>query len=231
MRKFKSGMWNKILFTIKTDMRSHSQGGSKGEWTDHKYTADEMLPQDKRKLDSLQWKMTNKVAKDYVELLLGWSRPREKYQDVQGMEPVHELSLDQGFGKSMAKKALGNRGILGRLKQKLFSGQQSNNLISVVFQLDDPNDYKVIERKDNQDKEMDTSTEQGNEKPQEQVVNESASRTFDFTMRLDDDAMMKLLGESIQEDEETLGLARQVCEERSEQSVNKLIDDCLVRMV
>ena len=50
-----------------------------------------MLPQDKRKLDSLQWKMTNKVAKDYVALLLGWSRPKEKYNDAQGMEPTQDL--------------------------------------------------------------------------------------------------------------------------------------------
>jgi hypothetical protein len=33
----------------------------------------------------------------------------------------------------MAKRALGNRGILGRLKQKLFSGQQSSNVITVAF--------------------------------------------------------------------------------------------------
>lgn len=58
----------------------------------------------------------------------------------------------------MAKKALDNRGILGRLKQKIFSGQQSNNLISVVFQLDDPNDYTVVERKEDKNKEIDTST-------------------------------------------------------------------------
>ena len=58
----------------------------------------------------------------------------------------------------MAKKALDNRGILGRLKQKIFSGQQSNNLISVVFQLDDPNDYTVIERKEDKNKEIYTST-------------------------------------------------------------------------
>ena len=58
----------------------------------------------------------------------------------------------------MAKKALDNRGILGRLKQKIFSGQQSNNLISVVFQLDDPNDYTVVERTEDKNKEIDTST-------------------------------------------------------------------------
>ena len=47
----------------------------------------------------------------------------------------------------MAKKALGNRGILGRLKQKLFSGQQSSNVITVAFQLADPNDgWEVVEK-------------------------------------------------------------------------------------
>ena len=49
----------------------------------------------------------------------------------------------------MAKKALDNRGILGRLKQKIFAGGQSNNVISVAFQMADPNDgWKLIEEKD-----------------------------------------------------------------------------------
>ena len=124
-------MLNKILFAIKTDMRSHTSAGVKNQWTDHKYTADEdLLPQEKRRLNSLQWKMTNKVANDYISLLLGWSRERVMYKDEKGMEPVNPLKEDSGFGKSMANKALGNRGILGRLKQKIFSGQQSNNVIS-----------------------------------------------------------------------------------------------------
>lgn len=228
-RKFKSGMLNKILFTIKDDMRSHSQGGTKGEWTGHKYTADEMLPQDKRKLDSLQWKMTNKVAKDYVALLLGWSRPKEKYNDAQGMEPTQELQQDTGFGKSMAKKSLDNRGILGRLKQKLFSGQQSNNLISVVFQLSDPNDYKLIERP-KKDDDIDTSIEDDDQNPQEQV-NESTN-SFDFTMKLDDDTMMKLLEESLNEpDDETMDLARSICEESNSEKVSKLVDNCVMKLV
>ena len=71
--------------------------------------------------------------------------------------PAEKLKQDSGFGASMAKKALGNRGILGRLKQKLFSGGQSNNVISVAFQLADPNDgWKLIDEKDkpiNQDDE------------------------------------------------------------------------------
>ena len=79
-RKFKSGFLNKMIFAIKTDARSHSSSDHKNDMTNHKYTADEMLPQDKKKLDSLQWKMTNKVAKDYISLLLGWSRPKEMHK-------------------------------------------------------------------------------------------------------------------------------------------------------
>ena len=46
----------------------------------------------------------------------------------------------------MAKKALSNRGLLGRLRQKLFSSGQSNNVISVAFQLADWNDgWKEVE--------------------------------------------------------------------------------------
>lgn len=59
-----------------------------------------------------------------------------------------QLSIDQKFGKQMADKALGDRGILGRLKQKLFAGGQSNNVISVAFQLADPNDgWKLVDEK------------------------------------------------------------------------------------
>jgi hypothetical protein len=50
------------------------------------------------------------------------------------------MEMDTAFGKKMAGKALGNRGILGRLKQKVFAGGQSNNVISVAFQFADPND-------------------------------------------------------------------------------------------
>ena len=91
----------------------------------HKYTADEMLPQDERKLDSISWKMTNKVAKDYISMLLGWSRDKIKIVDGESQRaaPEAELKQDSGFGKKMADKALNNRGILGRMKQKLFSGQ------------------------------------------------------------------------------------------------------------
>lgn len=47
------------------------------------------------------------------------------------------MDRDEAFGKEMAKKALNNRGILGRLKQKIFSGGQSSNVISVCFQMAD----------------------------------------------------------------------------------------------
>lgn len=77
-RKFKSGFLNKMIFAIKTDAMSRAhKTGKEGDMAGHKYTADEMLPQDKRKLDSLQWKMTNQVAKDYISMLLGWSRKKE----------------------------------------------------------------------------------------------------------------------------------------------------------
>ena len=140
-RKFKSGFLNKMIFAIKTDIRSRSPKDSIGTMAGHKYTADEMLPADKRKLDSIQWKMTNKVAKDYITFLMGWSRKKELYKETNPPEPVDKkLKKDEGFGKTMADKALGNRGILGRLKQKIFSGGQSNNVISVAFMMADPND-------------------------------------------------------------------------------------------
>ena len=152
-RKFKSGLLNKAIMAIKTDARSRQQSGS---MAGHKYTADEMLPQDERKLDSISWKMTNKVAKDYISMLLGWSRDKIKIVEGESQRaaPEAELKPDSGFGKQMADKALNNRGILGRMKQKLFSGQQNSNTIQVVFQLADPNDgWKVVEQKEEGDKE------------------------------------------------------------------------------
>lgn len=152
-RKFKSGILNGIINVIKTDAMSRSTGAASGktEMSGHKYTADEMLPGDKRKLDGLQWKMTNKVAKDYITFLLGWSRKKEKFIDEKTEQPrpkQENLGVDQAFGKSMADKALSNRGILGRLKQKLFSGGQSNNVVSVAFQMADPEDgWKLVDEK------------------------------------------------------------------------------------
>ena len=146
--KFKSGLLNKMIFAIKTDARSHISPDAKyrDKMADHKYTADEMLPQDEKKLDSIKWKMTNKVAKDFIAELLGWSRSKEKKVDEDGNEiPVHALKKDAGFGKMMADKALGNRGMLGRLKQKLFAGGQKSESISVAFQMADMNDgWKLV---------------------------------------------------------------------------------------
>ena len=140
-RKFKSGFLNKMIMGIKTVGRMGTPDSAKTSMSDHKYTADEMLPQDKRKLDSLQWKMTNKVANDYISLLLGWSRPKEMYKENgQPMPTAKTPERDEAFGNEMAKKALSNRGLLGRLRQKLFSSGQSNNVISVAFQLADWND-------------------------------------------------------------------------------------------
>jgi hypothetical protein len=141
-RKFKSGILNKMIYAIKTDAMSRAhKTGKEGDMAGHKYSADQMEPSDKRKLDSLQWKMTNKVAKDYISMLLGWSRKKEYTMGEDGTpKPTGELKPDEAFGAEMAKKALNNRGILGRLKQKILSGGQSNNVISVAFQMADWND-------------------------------------------------------------------------------------------
>ena len=84
--------------------------------------------------------MTNKVAYDYIKYLLGWSRDKKKMRNGTGFLPYGELVSDPGVGQSMAKAALGNRGFMSRMKQKIFAGGQSNNVISVAFQMADPND-------------------------------------------------------------------------------------------
>ena len=102
--------------------------------TGHKYNMDTMEPADKKKLEKIQWNMTNKVCKDYISLLLGWSRKKTYIENEKGEKKFAEpLKPDTGFGKSMAKKALSNRGILGRLRQKLFAGGQNSNTISIAF--------------------------------------------------------------------------------------------------
>ena len=55
-------MLNALIMGLKTAARARTSVGGETEWTGHKYTADEMLPQDIRKLDGIQWKMTNKVT-------------------------------------------------------------------------------------------------------------------------------------------------------------------------
>ena len=83
-RKYKSGMLNGIINAVKTSAMARSAGTAAAsnpeghpEWqSGHKFTADEMLPADVKKLDSIRWKMTNKVAKDYVTYLLGWKRKK-----------------------------------------------------------------------------------------------------------------------------------------------------------
>lgn len=87
-RKFKSGFLNKILNVVKTEMRAHSASNVKTKWTGHEYTSDEMLPEDEKKLEKIQWKMTNKVAKDYIRLLLGWTRTKQKKVVDNVMMPV-----------------------------------------------------------------------------------------------------------------------------------------------
>ena len=146
-KKFKSGLLNAALRAIRTDAMSHAmpdvkQQAGQDSMIGHKFTYDEMLPDEKKKLDSLQWKMTNKVAKMFISTFLGWSRKKEKYV-VEGTEdplPMHNLVVDEKFGKQMADKALNDRGLMGRLVQKTFSGGQANNVVSVAFQMADPND-------------------------------------------------------------------------------------------
>ena len=49
----------------------------------------------------------------------------------------------------MAKKALNDRGIFGRLKNALFAGGTDGSTITVAFQLDDPhNGWTIVEKKD-----------------------------------------------------------------------------------
>ena len=148
--KFKSGFLNKMIFGIKTIGRMGTPDSAKTSMSGHKYTKDEELnASEKRKLDSLKWKMTNKVAKDYISLLLGWSRKKTYTIEGDKKKPVDSLKPDKGFGDSMAKKALGGRGFFGRLKQQLFSGQQKSESISVAFQFADPNDgWKFVESKE-----------------------------------------------------------------------------------
>ena len=64
-RKFKSGMLNKMIYAIKTDAMKNAPPGVQANDTNkfgHKWSADTMEDSEKRKLDSIRWKMTNKVA-------------------------------------------------------------------------------------------------------------------------------------------------------------------------
>lgn len=110
-------MLNALIMGLKTAARARTSVGGETEWTGHKYTADEMLPQDIRKLDGIQWKMTNKVTYDYIKYLLGWSREKNKVRSGTGFMPFSsELSSDPSFGQTMAKRALGERGFMSRLR-------------------------------------------------------------------------------------------------------------------
>ena len=150
-KTFKSGLINAFIRAVKTDARAHTSQDAKTQWTNHKYTYDEMLPQEKKKLDSLQWKMTNKVAYSFLTSFLGWSRDKEKYIDESTGKPLPKqgvLDIDEKLGKSLAKSAMGDRGLWGRFKQKMFSGGQANNVISLSFQLADPEDgWKLVDEK------------------------------------------------------------------------------------
>ena len=114
-------------------------------------------------MNSIKWKMTNKVAKDFISLFCGWSRSKKEMyqeQDEGGVGIVYVptkdsvLTQDKGFGDSMAKKALNGRGIFGRLKNALFAGGTDGSTITVAFQLDDPhNGWTIVEKKDAEGKE------------------------------------------------------------------------------
>ena len=126
-------MLNGIIRAVKTAAAAQTVGtNAQSSISGHKWSYDEMEPSEKKKLDSIQWKMTNKVVKDYITYLLGWKRKKEytKKLNADGdevVDPTEGLSPDTGLGAKFAKNALGGRGFFGRLKQKLFAGGQSNN--------------------------------------------------------------------------------------------------------
>ena len=219
--KFKSGFLNKAIMAIKTDIMSrvatNAQGASKGAGGDqmagHKYVKDEMLDHERRKLDNIQWKMTNKVAKDFISMLLGWSRKKELIQNGTDVRPAQEkLTKDEGFGQEMADKALDNRGILGRLKQKIFGGQ-SNNVISVAFQMADYNDgWTVVSP---------SVVPEGKQETPIAEVFESTKDPFEGELFLEDDGNM---------DSRRHDILMDVCIGKPD-SVDILIEDCLIEQV
>ena len=229
-RKFKSGLLNRVIMGVRNTMRDQLSDAAKAHLpkssTEH-LSPDEMTAADKRKLDGIQWKMTNKVAKDYVSMLLGYSRKKEMYQEAPGeYKPTEELKEDSGFGKQMAKKALGGRGILGRLKQKIFSGGQSNNVISIAFMVADYNDgWTVVEKKDDKIGDIPSDGSKGVESEAEPVSEsmegfDPFADVFvegeDFSMPLEGSPRHQIL--------------ESVCHGDAD-SVDKLVENCLVGKV
>jgi hypothetical protein len=105
---------------------------------------------------------------------------------------------------------LGNRGILGRIRQKLFAGGQSNNVISVAFQLADYRD--------------------GWEKVQPENVDNTGRTEIDSDKSADKEPA-KPTSESLDpfyEDfmEERMELVKEVCE--GKRDVDSLIEHCLL---
>lgn len=201
-RKFKSGMLNKMIYAIKTDAMKNAPPGVQANDTNkfgHKWSADTMEDGEKRKLDSIRWKMTNKVANDYIRLLLGWTRKKEMYMEDGNYKPMQEvgdMTRDDAFGKEMAKKALGNRGILGRLKQKLFSGQQSSNTISVAFQMADFGDgWELVELRGDNDvgggeaAPEDSKKQEKEEQPKKKEEMAAESITQEYVSNLIDECL------------------------------------------
>ena len=186
-----------------------------------------MQPSEKKKLESIRWKMTNKVARDFISLFCGWSRSKKEMYQEQGDNGIEyvptedsKLNQDKGFGDSMAKKALSGRGILGRLKNALFAGGTDGGTITVAFQLDDPhNGWTIVEKKeqdvpDDKEKEKDkggkpdSSDEGGGESGGEDEVSESYDPFYEDFM------------------EERMGLVKEVCE--GNENVDALIEHCLL---
>ena len=221
-RKFKSGLLNKALDTWKTAAMAVAPDGSQNKG--QKFSADELTDANKRKLDSIQWKMTNKVAKDYITLLLGKKRSKKMYEAPD--EPVEkELVDDAAFGKEMAAKALSNRGILGRLKQKIFANQQANNAISVVFQLADPGDgWEIIERESQASNAPDVNADA--------EVEVSESRNIEVVKVEDDFGLdeisttLKYVFEGGDIESERYKMVKNACINGT--GIDRLVDDCIV---
>lgn len=147
-RKYKSGLLNKLLVGYRNMALTNMTQAGRDRYGLKERAPDEMTDADKRKLDGLKWKMTNKIAYDYIALLLGYSRKKEYTEPEKGKKQPSPLKPDTGVGKKFAKKAMSNRGFMSRMKQQIFAGGQNSNVISVAFQSADWRDgWKLVESK------------------------------------------------------------------------------------
>lgn len=152
-KQYKSGLINAAIRGLKTQAMKRSVGtAGQSSLSGHEWTYDHMEDSEKRKLDSIKWKMTNAVTKDYIMYLLGWSRKKVALKTKDGQTIAHPseavLRMDTGLGDKFAKNAMGGRGLLGRMRQKLFAGGTETGKIQAAFQLADPNDgWTVVDEK------------------------------------------------------------------------------------